>query len=202
MIKIGITGGIGSGKSVVATIFQLHDVPVYNADEETKKLNNTSPIIREKLTKHFGDNLYHNNELDKKRFANIIFSDTEKLKLANSIIHPEVLKHFTNWCAKHADNNFVALEAAILFESKFHKHLDKVVTVHAPLKLRVQRVSKRDNMPHEMVESRIKHQMPESEKIKMADYVIINDNQTSLIYQVENLLKDLKNTDLNFHNNQ
>ena len=192
MIKIGITGGIGSGKSVVATIFELHKVPVYNADEETKKLNNNSPIIREKLTKYFGDDLYLNNQLDKKKFANIIFSDPEKLKLANSIIHPEVLKHFTNWCAKLADNSIVALEAAILFESNFHKYLDKVVTVHAPLQLRVERVSERDNVPHEIVESRIKHQMPETEKIKMADYVIINDNQTSLIHQVENLLKDLK----------
>ncbi|NLZ94770.1 MAG: dephospho-CoA kinase [Bacteroidales bacterium] len=191
MIKLGITGGIGSGKSTVSTLFQLLGVPVYNADEETKKLNNKSPIIREQLMKHFGEDLYHNYELDKKKFANIIFNDAEKLELANSIIHPEVLKHFVNWCKEHSNHSIVALEAAILFESGFHKHLDIVVTVYSPLNLRVERVSERDKTTPEMVRSRIKHQMPETEKIDMSEYVIINDNQHSLIDQVEKLLKDI-----------
>lgn len=188
MIKLGITGGIGSGKSTVSTLFKLHGVPVYNADEETKKLNNSSPIIKEQLMKHFGEDLYPNNELDKKKFAHIIFNDAEKLKLANSIIHPEVLRHFTNWCKQHSGQPIVALEAAILFESNFHNYLDKVVTVYSPLQLRVARVSERDKVTPEMVESRIKHQMPEAEKINMSEYVIINDNQHSLIEQVEKLL--------------
>lgn len=191
MVKLGITGGIGSGKSTVSTLFQLHGVPVYNADDETKKLNNTSPIIKEQLMKHFGDDLYPNNELDKKKFAHIIFNDAEKLKLANSIIHPEVLKHFTNWCNQHSNQPIVALEAAILFESNFHKYLDKVATVYSPLELRVERVSKRDKVSPEMVKSRIKHQMPETEKIDMSDYVIINDNQHSLINQVGELLEEI-----------
>ena len=194
MIKLGITGGIGSGKSIVATLFQLHEIPVYNADDETKKLNNSSPIIKEQLKKHFGEDLYLNNELDKKKFANIIFNDTEKLKLANSIIHPEVLKHFTNWCKQHSNHAIVALEAAILFESNFHKYLDKTLTVYSPRQLRVTRVSQRDNVPPEMVESRIKHQMPESDKIRMSDYVIINDNKSSLIEQVEKLLHDIQHS--------
>ena len=194
MIKLGITGGIGSGKSIVATLFQLHGIPVYNADDETKKLNNSSPIIKEQLKKHFGEDLYVNNELDKKKFANIIFNDTEKLKLANSIIHPEVLKHFTNWCKQHSNHAIVALEAAILFESNFYKYLDKTLTVYSPRQLRVTRVSQRDNVPPEMVESRIKHQMPESDKIRMSDYVIINDNKSSLIEQVEKLLQDIQHS--------
>lgn len=191
MVKIGITGGIGSGKSTVSTLFQLHGIPVYNADEETKKLNNSSPIIREQLTKHFGADLYLNNELDKKKFANIIFNDTEKLKLANSIIHPEVLKHFTYWCKKRSNLPIVALEAAILFESNFDKYLDKVVTVYSPLELRIKRVSERDGVRKELVENRIKHQMPETEKIRLSEYVIVNNYQKSLIKQVESLIKEI-----------
>ena len=194
MVKIGITGGIGSGKSTVAKLLKLHGVPVYNADDETKKLNNDSPIIREELMKYFGEDLYINNQLDKKKFADIIFNDAEKLKLANAIIHPEVLKHFANWCKQHANHPIVALEAAILFESNFHKYLDKVVTVYSPLEVRVVRVSKRDNVSPEMVKSRIAHQMPEAKKIEMSQYVIFNDHQASLIQQVSELLKELNQT--------
>lgn len=194
MVKIGITGGIGSGKSTVAKLLKLHGVPVYNADDETKKLNNDSPIIREELMKYFGEDLYINNQLDKKKFADIIFNDAEKLKLANAIIHPEVLKHFANWCKQHANHPIVALEAAILFESNFHKYLDKVVTVYSPLEVRVVRVSKRDNVSPEMVKSRIDHQMPETKKIEMSQYVIFNDHQASLIEQVSELLKELNQT--------
>ena len=191
MIKIGITGGIGSGKTTISTLFQLHGIPVYNADEETKLLNNSSPIIREQLTKLFGDELYVNNELDKEKFANIIFSDPEKLQLANSIIHPVVLKHFTDWCSQKSEHSIVALEAAILFESGFHKYLDKTVTVYSPVEHRVSRVSVRDNVPIKMVEDRIKHQMPEREKIGLAEYVIVNDYENSLIVQVEDLINDI-----------
>ena len=191
MVKLGITGGIGSGKSTVATLFQLQGIPVYNADEETKILNNTSPQIKKQLTEHFGEDIYVDNELDKKKFASIIFNDPEKLQLANSIIHPEVLKHFTHWCTQQSTHSIVAMEAAILFESNFHKHLDKVVTVYSPLQLRIERVSKRDNITKEMVEERIQHQMPETEKIGMSEYVIVNDYENSLIEQVENLINDI-----------
>ncbi len=192
MIKIGITGGIGSGKSIVATLFALHGIPVYNADEETKILNNTSLHIRQQLTKHFGADLYNQTgELDKKKFANIIFNSSQHLQLANSIIHPEVLKHFNHWCAQHSNHTIVALEAAILFESSFHTYLDKVVTVYSPLNLRVERVSERDNVTPQMVESRIMHQMPEKDKIGMAEYVIVNDYQNSLIKQVDSLITDI-----------
>lgn len=191
MVKIGITGGIGSGKSIVSTLLQLHGIPVYYADEETKALNNTSPIIKEQLIKHFGEDLYFNNELNKKKFADIIFNDPEKLKLANSIIHPEVLKHFKEWCNQNSTHLIVALEAAILFESDFHKYLDKVVTVYSSHSTRIKRVSERDNVPTEMVENRMQHQMPEAEKIRMSEYVIVNDYQNSLIKQVESLIEDI-----------
>ena len=191
MVKIGITGGIGSGKSMISTLFQLHGIPVYKADEETKILNNTSPHIRKQLTENFGEDLYVNNVLDTKKFANIIFNDAKKLELANSIIHPEVLKHFTEWCSLNSEHSIVALEAAILFESNFHKYMDKVVTVYSPLKLRIDRVSLRDNMSTEMVENRIKNQMPDKDKIGLSEYVIVNDYENSLIEQVENLITDI-----------
>lgn len=191
MIKLGITGGIGSGKTTVATLFELHGIPVYNADKETQKLNNSSVEIREQLTLHFGKELYEEGVLNKTKFAEIIFNNPAKLALANSIIHPEVLKHFNNWCLQNSHHSIVALEAAILFESKFHLYLDKVITVYAPLNLRVARVVKRDNVDEESVKSRIKNQMPEKEKINLAHYVVINDSESSLINQVQNLLDEI-----------
>ncbi len=192
MIKIGITGGIGSGKSIVASLFELHEIPVYIADEETKKLNNTSPQIREQLMHHFGNDLYDSkNMLDKKKFAEIIFSDSAKLELANSIIHPEVLNHFNEWCEQNAHHSIVALEAAILLESNFHKHLDKVVTVYSPLNLRITRIMARDGVDEQTVRTRMKYQISEREKIRMSDYVIVNDDRSSLIEQVDNLINDI-----------
>lgn len=192
MIKVGITGGIGSGKSIVASLFELHDIPVYIADKETKLLNNTSSKIRNQLTHHFGADLYDNkNQLDKKKFAEIIFSDPDKLELANSIIHPEVLNHFNNWCLQNSNHSIVALEAAILLESNFHKHLDKIVTVYSPLNLRISRVMERDGVDEQSVRNRMKYQLSEREKIRMADYVIVNDDKSSLIEQVQNLINEI-----------
>ena len=191
MIKLGITGGIGSGKSTVATLFELHGIPVYNADKEAQKLNNTSAEIRSKLTQHFGEDIYEEDILNKKKFAEIIFNDPEKLALANSIIHPEVLKHFNSWCIQNAHHSIVALEAAILFESKFHLYLDKVISVYAPLNLRIARVSKRDKVDEKSIKNRINNQMSEKEKIKLAQYVVINDSASSLIEQVQNIIEEI-----------
>ena len=191
MIKLGITGGIGSGKSTVATLFELHGIPVYNADKEAQNLNNTSAEIREKLTRHFGHELYEENILNKKMFAEIIFNDPDKLTLANSIIHPEVLKNFNNWCFQNAHYSIVALEAAILFESKFHLYLDEVISVYAPLNLRIARVAKRDKVDEDSVKSRIDNQMAEKEKIKLAQYVVVNDSESSLIEQVQNMIDEI-----------
>ena len=196
MIKLGITGGIGSGKSTVSRLFELSGVPVYNADKETKTLNDTSPVIREKLMHHFGAGIYDNEVLNKKKFADIIFNDADKLQLANSIIHPEVLKHFNQWCSQHSNHSIVALEAAILFESNFHIHLDKIITVYTSLNRRVARVALRDNVDEESVRNRIKHQMPEKEKISLSDYVIMNNEESSLIEQVNNLLNEITHTSI------
>ncbi|MDR1091056.1 MAG: dephospho-CoA kinase [Prevotella sp.] len=194
MIKLGITGGIGSGKSTVSEIFTLCGVPVYIADAESKKLAGTSPIIREKLIALFGEELYKGNIQDKALLASHIFNDKGKLEKVNAIIHPEVKKDYEEWLEKNKRYPVVAQEAAILFESGFNKLMDKVVMVYTPFELRIQRTMARDNMPREKVLERIRNQMPDEEKVKLSDYVIVNDGAGSLIWQVLNIIQQLENS--------
>lgn len=192
MIILGITGGIGSGKSTVSELFRICGVPVYIADEESKKLVATSPVIREKLIDLFGSELYAGEVLNKSLLASHIFNDKGKLEKVNSIIHPEVEKHFNVWVEEHKDSPIVAKEAAILFESGFNRLVDKVIMVYAPLEVRVDRVMSRDNVTRDLVEARIKNQMSDEEKVKLSDLVIVNNNTCSLIEQVLNILEQLK----------
>lgn len=192
MIKIGITGNIGSGKSVVCEVLKLHGIPVYDADKGAKKLNDSSPVIRENLIHYFGKEIYtEENKLDKKKFAQIIFNNPEKLSLANSIIHPEVAKDFTSWASSKKKYSLVALETAILFESNFQQYVDKTITVYAPRELRIARASQRDQIPIEKIKEREKNQIPNEIKIKMSDFVIYNDDKHSLIAQISDLLNIL-----------
>lgn len=193
MTILGITGGIGSGKSTVSELFRMCGVPVYIADEESKKLVATSPVIKEKLIGLFGEELYSGGMLNKALLASHIFNDKGKLNRVNSIIHPEVEIHFKKWTEEHARYPIVAKEAAILFESGFNKLVDKVVMVYAPLDIRIDRVMKRDNVARELVEARIKNQMPDEEKAKLSDFVIVNNDTSSLIEQVLTILEQLKN---------
>lgn len=192
MIKLGITGGIGSGKSVVSKILQLMGIPVYIADIESKKLTESSPIIRKKLTETFGEDLYNNDVLNKKLLASYIFNDKEKLKIANSIIHPEVKKHYENWLVQHQTYPIIAQESAILFESGWNKIMDKTVVVYAPVNIRVKRVSMRDKMSEKNILERINNQMPDEKKIELSDYIINNDGTKSLIKQVIGILEAIK----------
>lgn len=191
MIKLGITGGIGSGKSTVSQIFATLGIPVYIADIESKRLTDTSPVIKEKLIALFGSDLYPNNKLDKNKLASLIFNNKEYLEKVNAIIHPEVAKDFQNWVIKHKNYNIVAKEAAILFESGFNKFVDKTVIVYTPLEMRIERTMKRDNANRESVMNRIKNQMPDEEKAKLSDFVIVNDNSQSLIDQVLKIIREL-----------
>ena len=195
MIKLGITGGIGSGKSTVSEIFALCGVPVYIADTESKKLVSTSPLIREKLIAFLGKDLYKGDVLDKALLASHIFNDKEKLEKVNAIIHPEVKKDFELWVEKNKHHKIVAQEAAILFESAFNRLMDKVVMVYTPLDLRIQRTMARDNVSYEKVLERIQNQMPDEEKVKLSDFVIVNDNTKSLIEQVTNIIQELKTSE-------
>ena len=192
MIKIGITGGIGSGKSVVSELLKLYDIPIYNADVEAKRLNDESPLIREKLTQNFGESLYASGKLDKQKFAQIIFNDPEKLRLANSIIHPELQKDFLRWVEIHSDSDIVAMEAALIFEANFQRMFDNVIMVYAPISLRIVRASQRDLTTPEKIEERLRHQFPDEEKVKLSDFVIFNDEKHSLIMQVSDLLNRIR----------
>ncbi|WP_029904549.1 dephospho-CoA kinase [Prevotella sp. 10(H)] len=194
MIKLGITGGIGSGKSTVSEIFSLCGIPVYIADVESKRLVATSPVIKEKLIKIYGKELYKGGILNKALLASHIFNNKADLEQVNSIIHPEVAKDFEEWLFRHKNEKLIAHEAAILFESGFDKLMDKTVMVYTPLEMRIERTMKRDNASCEKVLERIENQMADEEKVKLSDFVIVNDNTHSLIEQVLNVMKQLKNS--------
>ena len=191
MIRIGITGGIGNGKSIICDILRLHDIPVFDADKEAKVLNNSSSIIKEKLIIHFGEDIYIDNKLNRKLLSELIFKNEDNLKIANSIIHPEVANLFIDWCQNNSNYNIVAIESAILIEAGFKKYIDKLITVFTPEELRIKRVAHRDNTNVENIKARIKNQISEEEKIKNSDYVIVNDNSQSLIKQVSDILYKL-----------
>lgn len=192
MIKLGITGGIGSGKSTISEIFKLLGISVYIADTESKKLTESSPVIKQSLIKAFGEDLYKDNKLNKTLLASYIFNDREKLEIVNSIIHPEVDKDFCNWVEKHSSEDILAVEAAILFESGMNRFTDKVLMVYTPLEERIRRTVLRDNTSRSKVVERISSQMPDEEKARMADYIINNDEKNSLIQQCINIIDILK----------
>ena len=193
MIKLGVTGGIGSGKSVVCDVLRLHDIPVYDADLEAKNLNDTSPVIRKKLTESFGQDLYRNNRLDREKLAHLIFNNEENLRTANSIIHPELAKHFMQWAEQREQHPVVALDAAVLFEAGFQSVLDKTIIVLAPLEMRIERAVKRDNLTKEQITARANSQMSDKEKEELADFINQNDGQHSLLEQVDKILQVISN---------
>ncbi|MDD4514309.1 dephospho-CoA kinase [Massilibacteroides sp.] len=190
MIRIGITGGIGSGKSVVSEILSLSGVPVFIADTEAKLLINTSQNIRKALCELFGNDLYTDQGLDKKRLASIIFNDPKRLQTVNNIVHPEVGRAFIKW-VQEQKGDLCAIESAILFESGFDSLVDKTVTVYAPEAIRIKRACSRDYTTEDNIRQRIKHQLPEEIKKERSDFVIYNDDQKALIPQIYALLTSL-----------
>lgn len=184
MIKVGITGGIGSGKSIVCRVFQQLGVVVYRSDEEAKKLYEES-TVKKQVRKLFGKHIIDGSgNIDKKKLAAIVFRDPVLLKRLNEIIHPAVKEHFRQWLASHKKEKYILKEAAILFESGTNKGLDYIITVSAPVELRIRRTMERDGVEEAVVLSRIKTQMSEDEKIKRADFVIVNDETQLIIPQV------------------
>ena len=173
MIIVGLTGGIGSGKTTVAKAFKALGIPVYIADEEAKKLMHKSKIIKRKLNQLFGDKAYVDDQLNKPFIANIIFNDKTFLQKMNAIIHPRVAKHFEKWVLKQ-DAPYVIKEVAILFENGGHQICDYVITVTAPKALRIERLLKRDNTSKENIEAIMKNQWTDNEKVKLSDFVIDN----------------------------
>lgn len=193
VIKIGITGGIGSGKSFFSSRLKEYGIPVFDSDSEAKKLMLVSPFIVSSLKSLLGDNVYIDGKLNKSLIADYIFSSPTNAHKINSIVHPCVKKEFLSWVNEHfnSGDRIVAIESAILFESGFDDIVDKVVTVHAPLELRISRVMKRDHTSREKVLERINSQMSDDERNQRADFVIENDGFTPLDEQIERLFSIL-----------
>ena len=192
MLKIGLTGGIGSGKSTVALIFETINIPVYYADNEAKKILNENNFVRKEITAAFG-NIYDKNTINRKKLAKIVFNNEKKLDKLNSIVHPAVIEHFKNWCADKKEFDYIIKEAAILFESGTYQNLDKIISVFAPVDIRIQRVCSRDNVKKKEVLNRINNQFDDKKKIELSDYVINNYNEHMIIPQVLSIHEKIKN---------
>jgi dephospho-CoA kinase len=189
---IGLTGGIGTGKTMVAEYFKSLGIPVYIADEESRQLMTSDNIINA-LSNEFGKEILENGFLNREKLAQLVFNNPKELQKLNSIIHPEVKKHFDNWVEKHKIYPFIVKEAAILFESGSYKYCDTIITVTAPLETRLQRVMKRDKTDIESVLKRIENQWTDEQRIAKSNYVIHNLSVESTKKQVDEILKKLKN---------
>jgi dephospho-CoA kinase len=189
---IGLTGGIGSGKTMVAEYIKSLGIPVYIADDEARELMANNKII-EAVSAVFGREIIDNGALNRDKLAQIVFNNPEKLQKLNNIIHPEVKKHFDTWVEKHKNYPFILKEAAILFESGGNKDCDAVITIIAPLEIRLQRVMERDKTDRESVLNRIQNQWTDEQRIAQSDYVVHNLSVKTTKKQIDEILKLLKN---------
>jgi len=192
MLKVGITGGIGSGKSTACKVFKVLGIPVFEADSTAKKLMETDRSIRENLTALFGPSTYQpDHTLDRKYLAGIVFNNPNLLKQLSAVVHPVVREAFNQWCEMQR-TPYIIHEAAILFESGFYKFLDKTITVSTDEHERIQRVMKRDGTTEEQVMQRIRNQWTDEQRIKLADFVIRNNDNELMIPQIVNIDKILR----------
>ncbi len=194
-LKIGVTGGIGAGKSIVCSVFQVLGIPCFNADDVSKELLGTSTKVIEAVKQLLGDKAYTDEGVpDRKYIAGQVFNDETKLKSINRILHPEVEAAFQLWANDLHAFPYVIKEAALLFESGSYKKLDKILLVTAPREVRIDRVIKRD--PHRQtaqIESIIEQQLPDQEKIKRADFIVNNDEKSLIIPQILKIHENLIN---------
>ncbi|MBC8510609.1 MAG: dephospho-CoA kinase [Cryomorphaceae bacterium] len=191
MKKIGLTGGIGVGKTYVSKIFQKMGIPIFNADEQAKKCMVDDANLKAAVQLAFGENMYLKGVLQKEALAKIVFNNTEALAELNALVHPIVKQKFEDWCSLQS-TSMVIKEAAILFESDAHLGLDSVVCVSSPENLRIERVQKRDGSSVEQIQSRISKQMPQAEKEELADFLIVNDQVQLLLPQVLAIIKEME----------
>ena len=194
MKRIGLTGGIGSGKTIISRIFRTFGIPVFNADETAKTLMNTNPEIREELKQTLGETAYNSdNTINKTYLRNVLFNDKETLNTLNKIVHPYVINRFEEWYTQ-LSAPYAIKEAAILFESGAYKYMDRIITVFAPVELRIKRIMQRDGTTRENVLKIIENQLPDEEKMKQADYIIYNNGRQMVIPQVMEIHKQIKNS--------
>lgn len=191
MKKIGVTGGIGSGKSTVCKVFEVLGIPVYYADVEAKRLMQHNHLLKIAIREHFGHEVYDSDgNLDRMFLAKMVFSDKDKLALLNSLVHPVTIRDAELW-AERQDAPYVIKEAALMFESEAFHYVDKVIGVSAPEPLRIKRTMNRDLVERGEVIRRMKNQMDEETKMKMCDYIIFNDEQQAVIPQVLKLHEEI-----------
>lgn len=190
MISIGITGGIGSGKSTVARIFEVLGIPVYYADDAAKRLMNEDPALREAITAAFGPESYANGMLNRSYLSQTVFNKKEKLEQLNSLVHPATIRDGEKWMRSQT-TPYAIKEAALFFETGSGASLDYIIGVYAPTALRIQRAMQRDNISREAVLARMSKQIDENIKMRLCDRVIVNDEQQPVLPQVLALHKEL-----------
>ena len=192
MLKLGITGGIGSGKSIICKVFKTLGTPVYEADTRAKELT-SDPRIRKDIIELLGSEAYTSNGYNREYVAGVVFNNPAILQKINAIIHPAVDKDFTSWAAKHTQYKYVVKEAAILFESGAYKRMDQTVYVSAPESVRIKRVTKRDGVKEEQVRLRIQNQWSADNIRSLADSMIVNDEKHLVLPQILQIHNELIN---------
>ena len=190
MLKIGITGGIGSGKTTAAKVFEVLGIPVYYADDAAKQLMNKDENLKEKITKQFGNQVYTDGKLNRTYLSEIVFNNPEKLALLNALVHPATLKDAERWMQKQL-TPYAIKEAALIFESGAQQHLDYVIGVTAPAPLRIHRTMQRDAITRDEVIARMDKQMDDTIKMKLCNFVIKNDEQEMMLPQIIELHEKL-----------
>ncbi|MEP6710764.1 MAG: dephospho-CoA kinase [Ferruginibacter sp.] len=183
MLRIGLTGGIGSGKTTVAKIFEVLSVPVYYADDAAKRIMNEDEDLKQQIIEHFGLDAYINGQLNRSHLSAIVFDNPEKLTLLNSLVHPVTIADADKWMQQQT-TQYIIKEAALMFETEAYKHVDYVIGVSAPEELRIHRTTRRDNTTEAAVAARMNKQMDETKKLERCDFIINNDETILLIPQV------------------
>ncbi|MFN4300157.1 MAG: dephospho-CoA kinase [Thermaurantimonas sp.] len=187
---VGLTGGIGSGKTTAAQLFRHLGVPVYIADDEAKRLIDSDPVIRRNIIAHFGTEAYTSSGLNRQYIAQRVFTNPEKLELLNSLTHPAVKEHFKKWITLQ-NALFVIKEAAILFEAGTYRECDLIISIVAPENTRLERIQRRSGLSIEEIKSRIARQWTDKKRLQLSDYVVLNDGKHSLIKQILHIYEDI-----------
>lgn len=190
-LKIGITGGIGSGKTTVARIFEVLGIPVYYADEAARRIMNEDETVKQEIIRHFGPASYTEGRLNRAHLASLVFADKKKLAVLNALVHPATIRNSNQWMQKQT-GPYALREAALIFESGVQGTLDYVIGVSAPAELRIRRTMERDGINRQQVEKRMDRQINETIKMRLCDFVILNDDRNAVIPQVLHLHEQLK----------
>ncbi len=195
MLKIGLTGGMGSGKTTVSRVFRNLGIPIFNSDLVAREIVNTNSKAIASVKNFFGNQIYKDDGLDRKALADIVFNHPDKLKKLNNIVHPLVAIEFEKWCNEHQSVPYIIKESAILFESGAHQDLDRIIVVYSQKEERIRRIIKRDGLSREEIVSRMKSQWDDGTRNKLGDFIIINDDIETILPQVMELHEVLIGTE-------